>query len=130
MRSNSPAIAFMVTVASGFEPFNYDAGAREFVMPKGYLYAEFEVLDPAVFEQYRAQVGAVSALFGGRYVVRRSEPVVLDGDWSPGRLVIIEFDSPEQVRTFYDSPQYQAILPFRLASTKGHVLLLTGAEPD
>jgi uncharacterized protein (DUF1330 family) len=97
-------------------------------MPKGFLYAEFEVHDASGFEKYREQVGAVSAAFDGRYVVRRSEPVVLDGEWSPKRLVIIEFDSPEQVRAFYDSPAYQAILPFRLGSTKGHVLLLTGAE--
>ena len=97
-------------------------------MPKGYLYAEFEVLDPAEFEKYREKVGAVSAAFGGRYVVRRAEPEVLDGDWPPKRLVIIELDSPAQVRAFYDSPAYQAILPHRLRSTKGHVLLLTGAE--
>lgn len=97
-------------------------------MPKGYLHAEFEVLDPAEFEKYREQVGAVSAAFGGRYVVRRGDPVVLDGDWAPKRLVIIEFDSPERVREFYDSPAYQAILPYRLRSTRGHVLLLTGAE--
>jgi uncharacterized protein (DUF1330 family) len=97
-------------------------------MPKGYLFAEFEVLDAEEFEMYREKVGAVSASFGGRYVVRRSEPVVLDGEWSPKRLVIIEFDSPEQVRAFYDSSAYQAILPHRLRSTKGHVLLLTGTE--
>ena len=82
-------------------------------MPKGFLYAEFEVADPAEFEKHREKVGAVSASFGGRYVVRRAEPVVLDGEWSSKRLVIIEFDSPEQVRAFYDSPAYQAILPQR-----------------
>jgi uncharacterized protein (DUF1330 family) len=97
-------------------------------MAKGYLYAEFEVTDAAEFEQYRVRVAAVSAAFGGRYLVRRAEPVVLDGKWSPKRLVIIEFASPEQVRAFYDSQEYQAILPHRLRSTKGHVLLLTGAE--
>jgi uncharacterized protein (DUF1330 family) len=97
-------------------------------MPKGFLYAEFEVLDPAEFGKYREKVGAVSASFGGRYVVRRAEPEVLDGEWPPKRLVIIEFDSPEKVRAFYDSPDYQAILPHRLRSTKGHVLMLTGAE--
>ncbi len=95
-------------------------------MPKGYLYAEFDVLDAARFEKYREKVGAVSAEFGGRYVVRRDPPVVLDGNWSPKRLVIIEFDSPERVRAFYNSPAYQAILPHRLGSTTGHVLLLTG----
>jgi uncharacterized protein (DUF1330 family) len=45
-------------------------------MPKGFLYAEFEVIDATEFEKYREQVAAVSASFGGRYVVRRTEPVV------------------------------------------------------
>ena len=97
-------------------------------MPAGYLFAEFELRDAQEFEKYRERVGAVAASFGGRYVVRRSEPVVLDGAWSPKRLVIIAFDSPEKVREFYDSPAYQAILPHRLKSTQGHVLLLTGAD--
>ena len=82
-------------------------------MPKGFLYAEFEVLDAPEFEKYREKVAAVSASFGGRYIVRRAEPVVLDGEWSVKRLVVIESDSPEQVRAFYDSPAYQAILPHR-----------------
>jgi uncharacterized protein (DUF1330 family) len=99
-------------------------------MPKGFLYAEFEVTDAVEFEKYRERVAAVSASFGGRYVVRRAEPIVLDGEWSRKRLVIIEFDSPEQVRSFYDSSAYQAILPHRLRSTRGHVLLLTGADGD
>jgi uncharacterized protein (DUF1330 family) len=96
-------------------------------MPKGYLYAEFAVVDAAEFEKYREKVAAVSACFGGRYVARRAAPLVLDGEWSPKRLVVIEFDSPERVRAFYDSPEYQAILPHLLRGTKGHVLLLTGA---
>ena len=60
-------------------------------MPKGYLYAEFEITDAAEFEKYREKVGAISASFGGRYVVRRGQPEVLDGAWSPKPLVIIEF---------------------------------------
>ena len=58
--------------------------------------------------------------------VPRSEPEVLDGESTPERVAIIEFDSPARVREFYDWPAYQAILPFTVRSTKGHVLLLTG----
>ena len=97
-------------------------------MPKGYLLAEFEVVDPAEFEHYRARIAEVSGAFGGRYLVRRSDPVVLDGAWFPKRVVLIEFPSPEQCQTFYDSPAYRAILPYRLRATEGHVLLLTGAD--
>ena len=97
-------------------------------MPKGYLLAEFEVIDAAEFEHYCARIAEVSGAFGGRCLVRRSDPVVLDGEWSLKRVVPIEFDSPERCREFYDSPAYRAILPHRLRSTEGHVPLLTGAE--
>lgn len=42
-------------------------------MPKGFPYAEFEVLDAAEFEKYREKVAAMSASYGGRHVVRRAE---------------------------------------------------------
>lgn len=99
-------------------------------MPKGYLLAEFAVIEPAEFEKYRASIASVSGAFGGRYLVRRTEAKVLDGAWTPKRVVLIEFDSPERCQEFYDSPAYRAILPHRLASTEGHVLLLTGTEGD
>ena len=35
-----------------------------------YIIAEVEVLDPVMFEQYRAAVPATIAAYGGRYVVR------------------------------------------------------------
>jgi uncharacterized protein (DUF1330 family) len=46
------------------------------------------------------------------------------------RFVIVEFESPETVRTFYDSDAYQAVLPFRLnaSTSNGFACLLTGAD--
>ena len=31
---------------------------------------------------------------------------VMDGDWSPDRIVVIEFDSVEQARAWLTSPEY------------------------
>ena len=46
-------------------------------MPKGYIYAELEVTDPALFETYRPLAAASIAEFGGRLCGpwRRSEGV-------------------------------------------------------
>jgi hypothetical protein len=49
-------------------------------MPKGYIYAELEVTDPALFETYRPLAAASIAEFGGRYAVRGGDPKVLEGD--------------------------------------------------
>ena len=48
-------------------------------MPKGYIYAELEVTDPALFETYRPLAAASIEEFGGRYVVRGGDPKVLEG---------------------------------------------------
>jgi len=47
-------------------------------MPKGYIYAELDVNDPALFETYRPLAAASIAEFGGRYAVRGGDPKVLE----------------------------------------------------
>jgi uncharacterized protein (DUF1330 family) len=98
-------------------------------MPKGYVYAEVEVIDPAAYDQYRPLAAASVAAFGGRYAIRGGDPQVLEGDPGAARFVLLEFDSPERAREWYNSPQYQAALPYRLRASKGRVVLLSGYEP-
>ena len=70
-------------------------------MPKGYIYAELEVTDPALFETYRPLAAASIAEFGGRYAVRGGDPKVLEGDGPPPRSVLLEFDSPQRAMEWY-----------------------------
>jgi uncharacterized protein (DUF1330 family) len=95
-------------------------------MPKGYIYAELEVIDPALFETYRPLAAASIAEFGGRYAVRGGDPKVLEGSGQPPRSVLLEFDSPERALQWYNSPKYQAALEIRLRSAKTRVVMLTG----
>ena len=94
----------------------------------GYLIAHIEVTDPEAFEAYRAVVPAVIAKFGGRYLVRGGTVEVLEGELPMPRLVIVAFDSVDQVRRFYDSPEYQEILPLRLGASKGSVAIVEGIK--
>jgi uncharacterized protein (DUF1330 family) len=97
-------------------------------MPKGYFFVEIEITDPAAYETYRAKVPDIMAAHGGRILVRGGDPHALDGTMPHLRRVIVEFDSPEAVKTFYNSDAYQAVLPFRLNASNGFVCLLTGVE--
>ena len=99
-------------------------------MPKGYFFGEFEITDPAAYEVYRVRVPDIISAHGGRILVRGGEPQPFDGTMPQRRFIVVEFDSPDAVRTFYSSGAYQAVLPFRLnASTRdGFACLLTGVE--
>jgi uncharacterized protein (DUF1330 family) len=97
-------------------------------VPKGYFIVEVEITDPAAYEAYRTSVPDIIAAHGGRILVRGGDPQSLDGVLPHRRRVIVEFDSPEAVKTFYHSDAYQAVLPIRIKASKGFVCLLTGME--
>jgi uncharacterized protein (DUF1330 family) len=95
-------------------------------MSKGYIVAELEVTNLEGYEEYRRQVPAVIAAYGGRYLVRAGEAELLEGTAAPGRVVVLEFDSPAQAMAWYRSTEYQAILPHRLRNSSGRALCVTG----
>jgi len=78
-----------------------------------YLIADIEVIDSAGFEEYRARAPAVIAAHGGRYLARGGETEVLEGDWTPRRLVILQFPSMAALKNWWDSPEYRALRVIR-----------------
>jgi uncharacterized protein (DUF1330 family) len=74
---------------------------------------ETDIHDPEQYERYKeASPGAVAA-GGGRFVARGGELAVLEGEWQPTRLVILEFPDLETAKRFYDSERYQAAKKLR-----------------
>jgi uncharacterized protein (DUF1330 family) len=72
-----------------------------------YLIVETDIHDPEQYEHYKAASPAAVEAGGGRFVVRGGELAVLEGDWQPKRLVVIEFESLEAAKRFYESDRYQ-----------------------
>jgi uncharacterized protein (DUF1330 family) len=91
-----------------------------------YLVAELEVTDPAQFEEYRKGVPASIAAYGGRYIARGGAIEPLEGDWSPKRMVLVEFPSLAQAKAWYASAEYRDLLALRLKSAKTRAVLLEG----
>ena len=52
---------------------------------------------------------------------------VMDGNWSPMAMMAIEFESIAKTKEWYNSPEYQAVLPKRLNTTKGGVVFVDEA---
>lgn len=92
-----------------------------------YVIAEVEVTDPATYEDYRKQVPATVARYGGKFLVRGGATETKEGGWEPKRLVILEFPSMDQARKWYHSPEYAPALALRLKVARSKVLLVEGA---
>jgi uncharacterized protein (DUF1330 family) len=91
-----------------------------------YVIADVEVLDAAGYEEYRQQVPATIAAFGGRYLARGGATEVLEGSWSPKRCVILEFPDMERFRGWWDSPEYVPLRRLRERTTRSHLVVTQG----
>ena len=94
---------------------------------KAYLIAVETVNDEAMFGEYRKSIMATVEPFGGKFIARGGKLTVLEGEWAHPRTVIIEFASREAAEGWYNSPAYQKIIPLRLKSTVGNLVILDGA---
>ena len=93
----------------------------------GYVIAQMSVTDPEAFADYPGQAGPTVAAFGGRYVVRGGTIDNIEGDWKPGRVVIIEFDSVSLAKAWYDSQMYEEAKALRIRSTISSLMIVEGA---
>jgi uncharacterized protein (DUF1330 family) len=91
-----------------------------------YLIVETDITDPEQYEQYKAASPAAIGAAGGRFVVRGGELAVLEGDWSPKRLVVVEFDDLETARRFYESPEYQEAIKLREGAASLNMVAVEG----
>ncbi len=72
---------------------------------------------------YREAAVRTAAAFGGVYKARGGELTVLEGDWEPERMVIIEFPSMNELLAWYRSPEYQEWIPVRQRLAPGSKLV-------
>lgn len=92
-----------------------------------YLLAEASVTDPVAYETYKQLAQTAISQYGGRYLVRGGASEVLEGGWSkPPRLVVVEFESVEQAKKFYDSPEYRAARAARIEAADMNMLVVQG----
>jgi uncharacterized protein (DUF1330 family) len=91
-----------------------------------YVIADVTVTDPPAMEEYRKQVPATLAKYGGRFLVRGGAHQTVEGDWKPARLVVIEFPSLADARRWYDSEEYRAPKALRMRAGRTSVLIVDG----
>ncbi len=78
-----------------------------------YVIANVRITDPDRYPEYSGRVPQTIERYGGRYLARGGKVEVLEGDWKPQRLVILEFESMERLREWYASPEYAPLKQLR-----------------
>lgn len=92
-----------------------------------YVIANVEVTDPAAYEEYKKGVPATIAAYGGRYLTRGGAAETLEGDWSPRRVVILEFPDMARLKAWHASPEYRPLRAIRERAAKSVLVAVEGA---
>jgi uncharacterized protein (DUF1330 family) len=91
-----------------------------------YIIVDIDIHDAPGLEEYRKQVPATVAKYGGRFIVRGGKFETLEGDWHPRRLVLLEFPSVEQAKRWYDCEEYRPLKAMRFKASSANLILVDG----
>ena len=93
-----------------------------------YVIVETDVTDPERYEQYKAASSGAVAAGGGRFLVRGGELAVLEGDWRPSRLVVLEFEDLAGAKRWYESEVYQKAKQLRQDAAHLRMVVVQGVD--
>ncbi len=92
-----------------------------------YLIVDIEVTDTEAYQGYVTQVPPLVARHGGTYLVRGGPHETLEGDWSPHRMVVLQFPDADAARAFVNDPDYAPVKAIRHRASNSKMVLVEGA---
>ncbi|TFY97137.1 DUF1330 domain-containing protein [Ramlibacter humi] len=95
-------------------------------MPSAYILANIDVTDPQQYEEYKKYSTLAMQAHGAEVCVRGGAVKVLEGDWSPRRVVLLKFPSVEKAQAFYDSTEYGRAKKAREGAAVMRMVLIEG----
>jgi uncharacterized protein (DUF1330 family) len=91
-----------------------------------YVIVDVTINDPEIYAEYRKLTPASITAYGGRFVVRGGPVETLEGNWSPGRVVVLEFDSVAQAKAWWSSAEYAPAKALRQQSATTQMIVVEG----
>jgi uncharacterized protein (DUF1330 family) len=91
-----------------------------------YVIVDVKINDPETYAEYRRLTPASIAAYGGRFVVRGGAVETLEGDWSPQRIVVLEFEDAARAKAWWSSAEYAPAKALRQKSADTRMILVEG----
>lgn len=91
-----------------------------------YVIVQIEVTHSNQYEKYKELAPPSIQQYGGRYLVRGQPVETLEGSWSPKRFVILEFESVQKAKDWWNSPEYREAKRLRQASAQTEMICVEG----
>ncbi|AWT55014.1 DUF1330 domain-containing protein [Mycolicibacterium smegmatis] len=91
-----------------------------------YVISDIEIVDPAAFEEYKTLSPPSVVEYGGRFLARGGDLEILEGDWVPKRLAILEFPDVNAARAWLESVEYAPARKVRQGAAKTGLVLVSG----
>ncbi len=77
-------------------------------MTSAYIIANVEVNNAEQYEEYKRLSTLAMKAHGAEVCIRGGKVEVLEGDWSPKRMVMLKFPTMDAAKAFHNSVEYGA----------------------
>lgn len=94
-----------------------------------YIIVDVEITDPKEYEEYKKHTPGSLVPFNGKFLVRGGVAETLEGNWKPGRFVILEFPSLEKAKAWWNSPGYAPAKLIRQRASNTQMIVVDGVNP-
>jgi uncharacterized protein (DUF1330 family) len=95
-----------------------------------YMIANVEIKDTGKMKEYSEATPDILKKYGGRFLVRGGEFWIAEGNWTPKRLVIVEFESYEKAKEFWHSEEYRPLKALRQSSANTDMIFVDGISKE
>jgi len=93
-----------------------------------YIVVDVTIHNAENYEGYKKLTPASLVPYNGKFIVRGGKTETLEGDWQPGRFVILEFPSVEKAKQWWSSEEYAPAKALRQANAETQMILVDGFD--
>ena len=93
----------------------------------GFAIFNIDIKRPEEYKEYVKKVKPIAESYGGEYIVRGGENIIVEGNWTYPRTVVIKFPSYEKALEWYNSEEYKPIKQIRLDNSIAIGIIIKGA---
>jgi uncharacterized protein (DUF1330 family) len=93
-----------------------------------YFVAQIKINDQDEYDKYLDKFDDIFSKYQGEILAVDEAPLILEGNWSYTKSVIVKFPGKEEFDAWYYSDEYQQILKHRLNAAHCDTILVEGIE--